>query len=58
MQFTQSAIVLENLINKLFANFAGNKDSSAARTGSEQRSGARIGQEGFRRNPSEATHAT
>jgi phospholipid/cholesterol/gamma-HCH transport system substrate-binding protein len=28
LQFTQSAIVLENLVNKLFANFAGNKDSS------------------------------
>jgi len=32
LQFTQSAIVLENLINKLFANFAsgGNKDSNAS----------------------------
>jgi len=28
LQFTQSAIVLENLINKLFANFSGGKDSS------------------------------
>jgi phospholipid/cholesterol/gamma-HCH transport system substrate-binding protein len=28
LQFTQSAIVLESLINKLFANFSGGKDSS------------------------------
>jgi len=28
LQFTQSAIVLENLINKLFANFSGSKDSA------------------------------
>ncbi len=29
LQFTQSAIVLENLINKFFADFAGKKDSSS-----------------------------
>ena len=29
IQFTQSALVLENLVNKLFANFAGKKDSDA-----------------------------
>jgi phospholipid/cholesterol/gamma-HCH transport system substrate-binding protein len=28
LQFTQSAIVLESLINKLFANFSSNKDAS------------------------------
>lgn len=28
IQFTQSAIVIETLINKLFANFAGKQDSS------------------------------
>jgi phospholipid/cholesterol/gamma-HCH transport system substrate-binding protein len=35
LQFTQSAIVLENLINKLFANFAGggNKDSAGGSGG-------------------------
>jgi phospholipid/cholesterol/gamma-HCH transport system substrate-binding protein len=30
IQFTQSAIVLENLVNKFFANFANRKDSSQA----------------------------
>jgi len=30
LQLTQSAIVLENLINKLFANFAGSKSSSGS----------------------------
>jgi phospholipid/cholesterol/gamma-HCH transport system substrate-binding protein len=34
LQFTQSAIVLENLVNKLFANFAGNKDSSDSKDSS------------------------
>ena len=34
LQFTQSAIVLESLINKLFASFAGNKDSSASKDSS------------------------
>ena len=29
IQFTQSALVLENLVNKLFAGFAGKKDSDA-----------------------------
>ena len=29
IQFTQSALVLENLVNKLFASFAGKKDSDA-----------------------------
>ncbi|HEY3808982.1 MAG TPA: outer membrane lipid asymmetry maintenance protein MlaD [Steroidobacteraceae bacterium] len=29
LQFTQSAIVLETLINKFFANYSGNKDSNA-----------------------------
>ena len=29
IQFTQSAIVLENLVNKLFAGFAGKKESDA-----------------------------
>jgi len=29
IQFTQSAIVLESLVNKLFAGFAGKKDSDA-----------------------------
>jgi phospholipid/cholesterol/gamma-HCH transport system substrate-binding protein len=28
LQFTQSAIVLESLVNKLFANFSSNKDAS------------------------------
>jgi phospholipid/cholesterol/gamma-HCH transport system substrate-binding protein len=28
LQFTQSAIVLESLVNKLFANFSSNKDTS------------------------------
>jgi phospholipid/cholesterol/gamma-HCH transport system substrate-binding protein len=42
LEFTQSAIVLENLINKLFANFAsgGNKDSnSSSASGSGSDSG-------------------
>jgi len=29
IQFTQSALVLENLVNKLFASFAGKKDGDA-----------------------------
>jgi phospholipid/cholesterol/gamma-HCH transport system substrate-binding protein len=29
IQFTQSALVLENLVNKMFANFAGKKDGDA-----------------------------
>lgn len=34
LQFTQSALVLESLVNKLFANFAGNKDSSGSKDSS------------------------
>jgi phospholipid/cholesterol/gamma-HCH transport system substrate-binding protein len=34
LQFTQSAIVLENLVNKLFANFSSNKDSSGGKDSS------------------------
>jgi phospholipid/cholesterol/gamma-HCH transport system substrate-binding protein len=37
LQFTQSAIVLESLINKLFANFAGNKDSSGNKDASRSK---------------------
>jgi phospholipid/cholesterol/gamma-HCH transport system substrate-binding protein len=38
--FTQSAIVLENLINKLFANFAGKEDSSGSSPPSDAGKGA------------------
>jgi len=37
LQFTQSAIVLESLINKLFANFSSNKDSSANKDSSDSK---------------------
>jgi phospholipid/cholesterol/gamma-HCH transport system substrate-binding protein len=41
LEFTQSAIVLENLINKLFANIAGggNKDSASKDSGSKESGG-------------------
>ncbi len=41
LQFTQSAIVLENLINKLFANFSGSKDSSGSKDGDSGKAGGK-----------------
>ncbi len=38
LQFTQSAIVIESLINKLFANFSSNKDSGDDKKGSSNAS--------------------
>jgi phospholipid/cholesterol/gamma-HCH transport system substrate-binding protein len=45
IQFTQSAIVLENLVNKLFANFAGGKgsDSGSGSSGGEGAKGQASG---------------
>jgi phospholipid/cholesterol/gamma-HCH transport system substrate-binding protein len=45
IQFTQSAIVLENLVNKLFANFAGGRgnDSGSGGGGSEGSKGQASG---------------
>jgi len=40
LQFTQSAIVLESLVNKLFANFSSNKDSSANKDSSDSKGAA------------------
>jgi phospholipid/cholesterol/gamma-HCH transport system substrate-binding protein len=39
LQFTQSAIVIESLINKLFANFSSNKDSGDAKADDKKGSG-------------------
>lgn len=43
IQFTQSAIVLENLVNKLFASFAGKPSGSGSGSGSGSSSGSSSG---------------
>ena len=50
IQFTQSAIVLENLVNKLFANFAGKSESSSSAAASSSGNPAATGKAGEHRS--------
>jgi len=46
IQFTQSAIVLENLVNKLFASFAGKSSDSSSSSASSSSSSSQGGSHG------------